>query len=169
MLCWSFYTSLVYGNDWENSQLNYWVYRIYKDKNALAQCHFKDERDARRGRWGLVRTHWPASMDSSDIQTVLVTVVVTIGGKVDTAEAGVGGDFELSTVAPLDKIEKIGNLNKLTALLPCMLWHPGHICLDVLRKYMYVLFNVFRRKWLNLLYTDFKNISSSQRYEHSVN
>ena len=35
----------------------------------------------------------------------LVTVAVTIGGKVDTAETGVGGDFELSTVAPLDKID----------------------------------------------------------------
>ena len=35
----------------------------------------------------------------------LVTVVVTIGGKVDTAEKAVGGDFELSTVAPLDKID----------------------------------------------------------------
>ena len=35
----------------------------------------------------------------------LVIVVVTIRGKVDTAETGVGGDFELSTVAPLDKID----------------------------------------------------------------
>ena len=26
-------------------------------------------------------------------------------GKVDTAEMGVGGDFECSTVAPLDKID----------------------------------------------------------------
>ena len=33
-----------------------------------------------------------------------VTVAVTIGGEVDTAEMGVGGDFELSTVAHLDKI-----------------------------------------------------------------
>ena len=33
-------------------------------------------------------------------------VVVTIGGKVDTAETGIGGDFELSTVAPLDKIDQ---------------------------------------------------------------
>ena len=32
-------------------------------------------------------------------------VVVTIGGKVDIAEMGVGGDFELSTVAPLDRID----------------------------------------------------------------
>ena len=32
-------------------------------------------------------------------------VAVTIGGKVDTAETGVGGGFELSTVAPLDKID----------------------------------------------------------------
>ena len=33
--------------------------------------------------------------------------------------------------------------------------------LHVLKKYIYDLFNVFRRKWLNLLYTDFKyqNIS----------
>ena len=28
--------------------------------------------------------------------------------------------------------------------------------LHILRKYIYDLFNVFRRKWLNLLYTDFK-------------
>ena len=35
----------------------------------------------------------------------LVTVDVTIGGKVDTAEKGVDGDFKLSTVAPLDKID----------------------------------------------------------------
>ena len=35
----------------------------------------------------------------------LVTVAVTIGGKVDTAETGDGGDFKLSTVAPLDKID----------------------------------------------------------------
>ena len=35
----------------------------------------------------------------------LVTVAVTIGGKVDTAETGDGGDFELSIVAPLDKID----------------------------------------------------------------
>ena len=34
----------------------------------------------------------------------LVTVAVTIRGKVDTAETGIGGDFELSTVAPLDQI-----------------------------------------------------------------
>ena len=32
-------------------------------------------------------------------------VAVTIGGKVDTAETGVGGEFELSTVAALDKID----------------------------------------------------------------
>ena len=35
----------------------------------------------------------------------LVIVAVTIGGKVDTAEMGIGSDFERSTVAPLDKIE----------------------------------------------------------------
>ena len=35
----------------------------------------------------------------------LVTVAVTVGGKVDTAETSVGGDFELSSVAPLDKID----------------------------------------------------------------
>ena len=35
----------------------------------------------------------------------LVIVAVTMGGKVDTAEMGVGGDFKLSTVAPLDKID----------------------------------------------------------------
>ena len=34
-----------------------------------------------------------------------VAVTVTIGGKVDTAETGVGGDFEVFTVAPLDKID----------------------------------------------------------------
>ena len=34
-----------------------------------------------------------------------VTVAVTIKGKVDTAETGVGGDFELSTVTPFDKID----------------------------------------------------------------
>ena len=34
----------------------------------------------------------------------LVIVAVTIGGKVDTAETGVGGDFECSTTVPLDKI-----------------------------------------------------------------
>ena len=33
----------------------------------------------------------------------LVKVVVTIGGKVDTAETSVGGDTEFSTVAPLEK------------------------------------------------------------------
>ena len=33
-------------------------------------------------------------------------VAVIIGGKVDIAEMGVGGDFELSTVAPLDKIDE---------------------------------------------------------------
>ena len=32
-------------------------------------------------------------------------VVVAIRGKVDTAETGIGGDFELSTVTPLDKID----------------------------------------------------------------
>ena len=32
-------------------------------------------------------------------------VAVTIGGKVDPTETGVGGDFERSTVAPLDKID----------------------------------------------------------------
>ena len=32
-------------------------------------------------------------------------VAVTIRGKVDTAETGIGGDFERSTVAPLDKID----------------------------------------------------------------
>ena len=36
----------------------------------------------------------------------LVTVAVTIRGKVDTAETGVGGDFELSTLAPLHKIDQ---------------------------------------------------------------
>ena len=36
-----------------------------------------------------------------------MTVAVTIGGKVDTAETDVGGDFELSTVAPLDKIDRL--------------------------------------------------------------
>ena len=35
----------------------------------------------------------------------LVTVAVTVRGKVDTAETGVCGDYELSTVAPLDKID----------------------------------------------------------------
>ena len=35
----------------------------------------------------------------------LVTVAVTIRGKVDTAETGIGGDFECSRVAPLDKID----------------------------------------------------------------
>ena len=35
----------------------------------------------------------------------LVIVALTIGGKVDTAETGIGGDFELSSVAPLDKID----------------------------------------------------------------
>ena len=35
----------------------------------------------------------------------LVIVAVTIRGKVDTAQTGVGGDFECSTVAPLDKID----------------------------------------------------------------
>ena len=34
-----------------------------------------------------------------------MTVAVTIGGKVDTAETGDGGDFKLFTVAPLDKID----------------------------------------------------------------
>ena len=29
--------------------------------------------------------------------------------------------------------------------------------LHVLRKYIFDLFNVFRRKWLNLLYADFEN------------
>ena len=33
-----------------------------------------------------------------------MTVAVTVGGKVDTAETGLGSDFELSTVAPFDKI-----------------------------------------------------------------
>ena len=57
----------------------------------------------------------------------LVTVVVTIRGKVDTAETG-DGDFKLFVVAPLDKIDRfltlssLGNLNKLTAPLPCSLW-----------------------------------------------
>ena len=37
----------------------------------------------------------------------LVTVALTIGGKVDTAETGVGGDYELSTVTPLDKIDPL--------------------------------------------------------------
>ena len=32
-----------------------------------------------------------------------VIVAVTFRGKVETAETGVGGDSELSTVAPLDK------------------------------------------------------------------
>ena len=32
-------------------------------------------------------------------------VAVTIRGKVDTAEMGDGGDFKLSTVALLDKID----------------------------------------------------------------
>lgn len=41
----SFYTSLVYGSDWENSQLNYRVHHICKDENALDQCHFKDGKD----------------------------------------------------------------------------------------------------------------------------
>ena len=35
----------------------------------------------------------PTSTDSSEIQTLLVTITVTIRGKVDTAETGVGGDF----------------------------------------------------------------------------
>ena len=34
-----------------------------------------------------------------------MTVAVTIGGKLDTAETGVRGDFELFTVAPLNKID----------------------------------------------------------------
>ena len=34
-----------------------------------------------------------------------MTVAVTIRGKVDTAKTGVAGDFKLSTVAPLDKID----------------------------------------------------------------
>ena len=34
----------------------------------------------------------------------LETVAVTIGGKLDTAEMGDGGDFKLSTVAHLDRI-----------------------------------------------------------------
>ena len=33
-----------------------------------------------------------------------MTVAVTIGGKVDTAETGDGGDFKLCTTVPLDKI-----------------------------------------------------------------
>ena len=37
----------------------------------------------------------------------LVIVAVTIGGKVDTAETGVGGDVELSKVAGLDKIDPL--------------------------------------------------------------
>ena len=35
----------------------------------------------------------------------MVIVAVTIGCKVDTAETGVGGDFERSTVAPFDKTD----------------------------------------------------------------
>ena len=35
----------------------------------------------------------------------LVIVAVTIGGRVDTAETGIGGDSECSTAAPLDKID----------------------------------------------------------------
>ena len=34
-----------------------------------------------------------------------VTVAVTIRGQVGSAETGVGGDFERSTVAPFDKID----------------------------------------------------------------
>ena len=62
----------------------------------------------------------------------LSRVAVTIGGKVDTAETGVCGDFELSTVAPLDKIDPpflyvviCRKFKKLTVQLPCTLWHPG--------------------------------------------
>ena len=36
-----------------------------------------------------------------------MTVAVTIVGKVDTAETGVGGDSERSTVAPLRKINPL--------------------------------------------------------------
>ena len=61
-----------------------------------------------------------------------MTVAVTIGGKVDTAETGDGGDFKLFTVAPFDKsihrfltLSSVGTLNKLTAPLPCTLSHPG--------------------------------------------
>lgn len=57
------------------------------------------------------------------------------GGRVDAAETGVGGDSELSTVAPLTHIVPYPltpNLNpylcrkpKLKEPLPCSLWHPG--------------------------------------------
>ena len=41
--------------------------------------------------------------------------------------------------------------------------------LHVLRKYKYDLLNVFRRKWQNLLYTDFKdNIFGDYQIHHLV-
>ena len=44
-------------------------------------------------------------MDSTDTQTLPGDSCFNYRGKVDTAETGDGGDFKLSTVAPLDKID----------------------------------------------------------------
>lgn len=40
----------------------------------------------------------------------LVIIGETIGGKMDTAETGFGGDFELFTVAPLNKVDQLFRL-----------------------------------------------------------
>ena len=45
-------------------------------------------------------------------------------------------------------------------------WLKGF--LHVLKKYIYDLFHVFRRKWLNLLYTDFKTINLDQPNQDAV-
>ena len=44
--------------------------------------------------------------------------------KVDTAETGVGGDFKLSTVAPLDKIDPPFPYVVVRMKLK---WHPGKL------------------------------------------
>ena len=53
------------------------------------------------GRFGPTDQHQRTPQIS---RLYLVIFAVTIGGKVDTAGTGVVGNFELSTVAPLDKI-----------------------------------------------------------------
>ena len=92
------------------------------------------QEDASRGREGRFGPTDQRQRTLQIYRLYLVIVVVTIGGKVDTAETGVGGDYELSTVSPkivapklihFPTLSFVGNLNKLTAPLPCTVWHPG--------------------------------------------
>ena len=62
----------------------------------------EDASRGQEGRFGPTDQHqW--TLQKSRLYPVVVAA--TIRGKVDTAETDVGGDFKLSTVAPLDKID----------------------------------------------------------------